>query len=50
LGHDSNSIIADPKFANLAERDLSLNKDSPAFKLGFKEIDMSDIGIRTKYE
>jgi hypothetical protein len=48
LGHDPNSIIADPKFANLSKRDLSLNTDSPAFKLGFKEIDMSDIGIRTK--
>jgi hypothetical protein len=43
-GHDRNSIIADPGFADLEAGDFSLNKDSPAFKLGFKSIDISKAG------
>ena len=48
LGHDLHSVIADPKFPNLAERDLRLASDSPAFKLGFKPIDMTNVGPRPK--
>jgi len=46
LGRDQHSIVADPKFKNLAKRDLTLAKDSPAFKLGFKAIDVSTVGPR----
>lgn len=46
LGRDRHSIVADPKFKNLAKRDLTLAKDSPAFKLGFRAIDMSSVGPR----
>lgn len=44
-GHDVNSVIADPKFANPAKGDFTLAKDSPALALGFKPIDMSKVGI-----
>lgn len=46
LGRDQHSIVADPKFKNLAERNLALAKNSPAFKLGFKPIDLSAVGPR----
>lgn len=46
LGRDQHSVVADPKFRNLAKRDLTLAKDSPAFKLGFKAIDVSTVGPR----
>lgn len=44
-GFDRESIVADPKFADAKNRNYSLLPDSPAFKLGFKNIDMNKIGI-----
>lgn len=46
LGYDRHSIIADPKCRDLNKRDFTLAPDSPALALGFKPIDMSDVGIR----
>lgn len=46
MGRDRHSIVADPKFKNIEKRDFTLAKDSPAFKLGFKEIDLSTVGPR----
>ncbi len=46
LGRDQHSIVADPKFKNLAKRDFTLARNSPAFKLGFREIDLSAVGPR----
>ena len=46
LGRDRHSIVANPKFKNLARRDFTLAKDSPAFKLGFEAIDGSTVGPR----
>ena len=43
-GHDKNSIVADPLFADPEAGDFRLQKDSPAFKLGFVPIDISQIG------
>lgn len=48
LGQDRNSVIADPRFRDLENRDFTLMEDSPAFALGFKPIDMSDVGPRPK--
>ncbi|MCC7204003.1 MAG: right-handed parallel beta-helix repeat-containing protein [Phycisphaeraceae bacterium] len=45
-GMDRHSLVADPKFADLDKRDFTLAADSPVFKLGFKAIDMSDVGPR----
>ncbi len=46
LGHDRNSAVADPGFADFVKRDLSLSPDSPALRLGFRPIDISDVGPR----
>jgi hypothetical protein len=43
---DENSLISDPLFVNPAARDYALKPDSPALKLGFKPIDLRDVGPR----
>ena len=45
-GYDKHSIVADPLFTDPANDDYSLKPESPAFKLGFKPIDLSRVGIR----
>ena len=45
-GQDVNSIVADPLFANPENGDFSLKSESPAFDLGFKQIDLSVVGPR----
>ena len=44
-GNDTNSIVADPLFIDLKNYDFRLKPDSPAYKLGFKLIDSSSIGL-----
>ena len=46
MGRDQHSIVADPKFRNIAKRDFTLAKNSPALKLGFVSIDVSKVGPR----
>jgi parallel beta-helix repeat protein len=48
LGQDLHSIIADPCFKDLKKFDFTLMDDSPALGLGFKPIDTSDVGPRSK--
>ncbi|MCK5802890.1 MAG: right-handed parallel beta-helix repeat-containing protein, partial [Lentisphaeria bacterium] len=48
LGHDRTSIVADPGFVDLEERDLTLAKDSPALRIGFRPIDISSVGPRSR--
>ncbi len=43
-GQDEHSIIADPLFVNPARFDFRLRPDSPALKMGFRQIDLSDVG------
>lgn len=50
LGQDGYSIVADPKFRDLAGRDFALGPDSPAFAVGFQAIDVSDIGPRPAHK
>lgn len=45
LGHDKNSIIADPGFADIVGRNFALKSDSPALALGFTPIDVSESGL-----
>jgi parallel beta-helix repeat protein len=47
-GHDQHSVLADPQFAAPQKYDFSLRSGSPALKLGFKPIDLSEVGIRKK--
>ena len=44
-GHEANGIFADPMFEDLKNGDLRLKADSPAFKLGIKNIDTDRIGL-----
>lgn len=46
LGYEKHSIIADPKFRDLKKFDFTLASDSPALSMGFKPIDLSDVGPR----
>ena len=45
-GFDTHSIVKDPLFADKANDDYSLKSNSPAFKVGFKPIDISKVGLR----
>lgn len=47
-GHDAHSIIADPMFIDPKKADFRLKPDSPAFKLGFKQPDVSNVGPRKR--
>jgi len=42
-GHDTHSVIADPLFEDT--RSFRLRPDSPALKLGFKQIPVEEIGL-----
>ena len=46
---DRNSVVADPRFKDLAGRDFSIPKNSPAHKIGFKPIDMSGLGLKDDF-
>ena len=43
---DYHSLIADPKFVDPQKDDFRLQADSPAFKLGFRPIDLQGVGPR----
>ncbi len=47
-GHDVHSVIADPLFVAPQKYDFRLQRNSPALKLGFKPIDLSQVGVRKK--
>ena len=44
-GYDIHSVIADPLFEDSANYDLRLKPGSPAYELGFKDIDTSKVGL-----
>lgn len=44
LGKDAHSVLADPLFVDVKNRDFHLKPDSPALKLGFKPIPVEKIG------
>lgn len=47
-GMEDGSIIANPLFADAEHYDFTLSDDSPAYSVGFKKIDSSDVGVREK--
>ena len=50
FGNDLCSVVADPKFRDMENGDYRLLPDSPALALGFRPIDMSDVGPRPRGE
>lgn len=45
-GLEEGSLIADPLFVNVKGRDFRLKKESPAWKLGFEQGDITKAGVR----
>jgi parallel beta-helix repeat protein len=45
-GQDQHSLVADPRFADPQRGDFSLLPDSPALRIGFRPIDLSQAGPR----
>jgi len=45
-GKDVHSVVADPLFVNPTAFDFRLQNSSPALKLGFIQIDTSQVGPR----
>jgi hypothetical protein len=45
-GHDRNSLIANPLFVAADKNNFQLQPNSPALKLGFRPIDLNQVGIR----
>ncbi|MBQ3226755.1 MAG: right-handed parallel beta-helix repeat-containing protein [Clostridia bacterium] len=45
-GNDKYSIEADPMFVDYENNDFRLKPESPAYKIGFRDIDFSDVGIQ----
>lgn len=46
MGHDTESVVADPGFADVAAEDFSLAADSPAFGIGFEPLPLDLMGIQ----
>lgn len=44
-GNDKYTLEADPMFLDYEKNDFRLKPGSPAYKMGFEEIDLSDVGI-----
>ena len=49
-GHDPHSIIVDPLFVAPRQSDFRLKPGSPALQLGFRPIDLREVGVRKKFK
>lgn len=47
-GQDPHSVIADPRLVDPERPELGLKADSPAFRLGYRQIDLTGLGPRPK--
>lgn len=47
--YDQHSLIQDPLFMDAENEDYRLKSDSPAYDLGFTDIDLEDIGLEKDY-
>jgi hypothetical protein len=45
IGYDQHSVFADPLFVDPAKGDYRVKPESPALKLGFKNFDLSKVGL-----
>lgn len=47
--YDQHSLRTDPLFMDEGQRDYRLRYDSPAYRLGFQELNIADMGLRADY-
>jgi parallel beta-helix repeat protein len=47
--YDQNSVAANPLFADVAGRNFNLKANSPAWALGFEQIDQNSIGLKDDF-
>ncbi len=47
-GNDRQSVVADPLFKDVENLDFRLDEHSPAFKMGFENFDLSEVGPRPR--
>lgn len=47
-GADAHSVSADPLFVNPSQGDFRVRPESPAFKIGFRNFDMTDFGVKSE--
>lgn len=47
MGRDAGTVVANPRFADLAKRDFHFTTNSPIAKIGFKPWDLDAAGVRT---
>lgn len=47
-GADAHSVSADPLFVNPGQGDFRVRPESPAFKIGFRNFDMTDFGVKNE--
>ncbi|MHB9035419.1 MAG: dockerin type I domain-containing protein [Armatimonadota bacterium] len=45
IGQDAGSVVASPQFVNESAHNYTLNSGSPAFGLGFQQIELSGVGL-----
>jgi hypothetical protein len=50
MGHDCHSIYENPEFKDILNYNFELEVNSPVFKIGFKNIDYSDVGVKKRIE
>jgi hypothetical protein len=48
-GLDEHSIVADPLFRDIDNCDFRLTQNSPAFQIGFREINLDEIGLQSPW-
>ncbi|MHC4444688.1 MAG: hypothetical protein ACYTF1_18135 [Planctomycetota bacterium] len=48
-GFDKHSVVADPLFVEVTKPQLGLRPNSPAYRLSFKPIDVSKVGLGKDY-
>jgi hypothetical protein len=47
--YDAHSLIADPQFVDLSQRDFRLQPDSPAYGLGIVPLDVTTTGVTNEF-
>ena len=50
FGLEEGSVYGDPRFTDAEHDDFSLQSGSPAYAIGFQDIDTSDVGVTIPFK